>query len=111
MSIDVLIQGRLCGSVVTKVSSNGYPYATFRLASTDKNNESVLCSCIVFSDKVIHQVLPMTDGDSVSVSGQTSISTWVGADGNKRTGLDVLVHAAMTAYHAGRKRGREDGGT
>jgi hypothetical protein len=111
MSIDVLIEGRLRGSVTTKVSGNGYPYATFRLSSTDKNNESVLCSCIVFSDKVIQQVVPMADGDSVSVSGETSISTWMGTDGKARTGLDVVVHAAMTAYHAGRKRDRKDGGT
>jgi single-stranded DNA-binding protein len=111
MSIDVLIQGRLRGTVTAKVSSNGYNFATFKLASTDENNEPMLCSCFAFCDKLIEQVLQLGDGDSVIVVGETSSITWPGTDGNPRTGLDIMVHAAVMVYHAGRKRDRKDGGT
>lgn len=104
MAIDVLIQGRLRGSVTTKTASNGNAYATFKLATTDKKGESVLCSCIAFSASAVATVELLGDGDSIAVSGEAAISSWEGRDGSARHGLDVTVHAALTAYHAGRKR-------
>ena len=104
MSFDVLLQGKLRGTVTVKTSSNGNPYATFKLGTTDKKGESLLVSCIAFSASAIEVVLRLTDGDSITVSGEAAISTWAGKDGTQRHGLDVTAHAAMTAYHAGRKR-------
>lgn len=102
--IDVLIQGRLRGAVTVKTASNGNAYATFKLASADKKGESLLCSCIAFSATAVETVQRLNDGDSIAVSGEAEISSWQGRDGSARHGLDVTVHAALTAYHAGRKR-------
>lgn len=104
MSIDVLIQGRLRGVVTLKAASNGNTYATFKLASADKKGESVLCSCIAFSATAVETLQRLNDGDSIAVSGEAAISSWQGRDGSARHGLDVTVHAVMTAYHAARKR-------
>lgn len=105
MSIDVLIQGRLRGAVTMKTATSGSPFATIKLSATGKDKESVLVSCITFNASAIDTVERMEDGDSVAVSGEAAISTWQGRDGYTRHGLDVTVHTAMTAYHAGRKRG------
>jgi single-stranded DNA-binding protein len=102
--IDVLIQGKLRGAVTVKTASNGNAYATFKLTATDKKNEGVLCSCIVFAAPVVEAVERLADGDSLAVSGEAAISTWRGQDGTPRHGLDVTVHQVLTAYHLGRKR-------
>jgi len=102
--IDVLIQGRLRGAAAVKTTKTGNPFATFKLAASDKTGESVLCSCIAFSATVVETVQRLGDGDSIAVSGEAAISSWQGRDGSARHGLDVTVHAVLTAYHAGRKR-------
>ena len=78
--IDALVSGRMRGTVNLRTTKTGTPFALWRMATTDKN------------------------GDSIAVSGEAAISTWQGGDGTARHGLDVLVHVVMTAYHLGRKR-------
>src|SRR5690606_13312949 len=102
--IDVLISGRLRGTAAMRTSSKGTPFATWRMGAVDKNGDSVLCACITFSASAIEAVRSLSDGDSVSVSGEAAINVWDGNDGNQRHGLDVLAHVVMTAYHMGRKR-------
>ena len=102
--IDALVSGRLRGAVTVKASRNGNPFASFRLATTDKNGDSVLCSCIAFSASVIDAAQRLSDGDSIAVTGEAAISTWTGNDGTPRHGLDLVVHGVLTAYHLGRKR-------
>jgi len=102
--IDTLIQGKLRGAVTIKTAANGNPYATFKIGASDKKGEGVLVSCIAWDAVVIDAVARLTDGDSVAVSGEASIGIWRGNDGTPCHGLDVTVHLAMTAYHAGRKR-------
>lgn len=104
MSLDLLVQGRLRGSVTTKTAANGNPYAIFKMAAADKNGASILISCIVWEASAIEQVERLTDGDSVAVSGEAAISTWRASDGALRHGLDVTAHLVMTPYHCGRKR-------
>lgn len=102
--IDVLIAGRLRGAVSVRQSTTGNPFATWRIAATGKDGESLLCSCISFSQTVISTVQALSEGDSVAVSGEASISVWTDARKEQRHGLDIQVHGAMTAYHVGRKR-------
>jgi single-stranded DNA-binding protein len=105
MSIDTLIAGKLRGMPAFKVATTGSPYAVFKIGAADKDGVGVLCSCITFSSSVIATLQRLDDGDSAIVSGEASISTWQGRDGQLQTGLDVMVHLIQTAYHAGRKRG------
>ena len=102
--IDVLTSGRLRGEVSLRKTSAGAPFASWRMTTTDKNGDGVLCSCISFSVTAIEAAQRLNDGDSISVSGEASLSTWNGNDGTPRRGLDVLVHGVLTAYHIGRKR-------
>ena len=102
--IDALISGRLRGAVMPRTTGAGKPFAVWRMATTDKNGDSVLCSCIAFSHTAIEAAQRLSDGDSIAVSGEAAISTWQGGDGAQRHGLDVLVHGVLTAYHLGRKR-------
>ena len=106
--IDVLISGKVRGTPTVRTSANGNPFATFKLAAADKTGEGVLCSCIAFSASVIQAVEKLTDGDSISVTGEAAISTWRGGDGTERRGLDVTVYGVLTAYHVGRKRRATD---
>lgn len=109
--IDALISGRLRGSPSIRKANNGSTFTTFRLAAMDRNGDSVLCSCIAFNAGAQSAISAMGDGDSVSVSGEATLSSWPGSDGVSRQGLEVLVHNVMTAYHVGRKRkaGAADG--
>jgi single-stranded DNA-binding protein len=111
MSIDVLIQGRLRGATLVKASSKGNPFASFRLAASNKAGEGVLCSCITFSRTAIDAVQSLTDGDNIAVLGESAISQWNGHYGQQRRGLEVTVHVDMTAYHSGRKRKRKSAAT
>lgn len=104
MTIDVLIQGKVRGAVTVKTASNGNPYALFKLTTTDKKNEGVLCGCIAFSESAVDAAQRLGDGDAIAVSGEAAISTWTAQDGTPRHGLDVTVHQVLTAYHLGRKR-------
>jgi single-stranded DNA-binding protein len=74
------------------------------VAATDRNGVSLLCSCRAFSATACAALQALSDGDSVAVCGEASVTTWDGKDGTQRHGLDVLVHGVLTAYHLGRKR-------
>lgn len=102
--IDALIAGRLRGAVTVRQSTNGNTFATWRMAAADKDGDSLLCACIAFSQTAINTVQALTDGDSLAVSGEAKISHWTDGQGVARDGLDIRVHAVMTAYHLGRKR-------
>lgn len=102
--IDALVSGRLRGAVTVRTSKNGNPFATWRLATTDKNGDSVLCACIAFSTSAMDAAQRLTDGDSMAVTGEAAISTYTSSDGQTRNGLDLVVHGVLTAYHLGRKR-------
>lgn len=102
--IDALISGRMRGTVNLRTTKNGTPFGVWRMATTDKNGDGVLCSCIAFSQTTIDAAQRMADGDSIAVTGEAAISTWQGNDGTQRHGLDVTVYGVLTAYHLGRKR-------
>lgn len=109
--IDALIAGRLRGTVAVRKSTNGVTYGTWRIAAAGKDGESLLCSCISFSQTAIAAAQALSDGDSVAVSGEASISTWVDSQNVQRHGLNVQVYAVMTAYHLGRKRKAQEAQT
>lgn len=102
--IDVLIQGRIRGGVTIKPNQQGKDYAIFRLSTTDKNGELLLCGCITFDAAAVEAVQRLGNGDPVAVSGEASIHSWRDRNGVERLGMDVTVHQAMSPHHAGRKR-------
>lgn len=102
--IDALISGRLRGTPSFRKAGNGSTFSTFKLAAMDRNGDSVLCSCITFNAGVQGVLHSMDDGEGITVSGEATMSSWPGPDGNLRHGLEIMVHGVLTAYHVGRKR-------
>ena len=102
--IDVLIQGRICGRVTIKPTQHGKDYAIFRLSTTDKNGDSILCGCVTFEAAAVEAVQRLESGDPVAVTGEASLSAWCDRAGVNQMGLDVLVRQIMSPYHACRKR-------
>lgn len=48
-------------------------------------------------------LLALQEGDSVSLSGVLTPKVWT-HNGEARASLDMVAHAALTAYHVNRKR-------
>ena len=105
--IDVLIQGQMRGPATPKTTSEGKEFLTFKAWALDKKGVRLSINCVAFARSVVDKVRGLEAGDSVVVSGQAAISSWVDSDGIERRGLDVTVHAAMTLYHAARHRAGE----
>jgi hypothetical protein len=62
-------------------------------------------SAICFSDTAGAALMALDDGDSVALSGELTPKVWTGhQDGAPRAGLDMTVHAVLTAYNVTRKR-------
>ena len=102
--IDALISGPIRSAVNQRTTNGGKPFASWRMAATDKNGDSVLCSCIAFSEPVVEAIQRLGAGDTIAVTGEVAVSIWEASDGTIRHGLDVLVHGVISAYHMGRKR-------
>jgi hypothetical protein len=107
MSFDVLLLGKLRGQLTEGTASNGNPFGRFKLGVIDKKGEGLLASCITFAPAALAIVARLDEGDSVAISGEAAVTTWVAAGGATRAGLDVTVAAVMTAFHASRKRGSQ----
>jgi single-stranded DNA-binding protein len=105
MSIDALISGTLIGVPAFKLATTGSRFCHFRIKTSDKNGETLFCSCITFAEPVIEALERLEDGAATAISGEASINTWHTSHGNLQVGLDVMVHLIQTPYHAGRKRG------
>ena len=108
--IDALLSGRLRGAVTPRNMGTSKPSAVWRMATIDKNGDSLLCSCIAFSWTAVESALRLIDGDSIAVGGEAAVNTRQSGDGAPRLGLDLLVHGVLIAYHLGRKRKGSDPG-
>jgi hypothetical protein len=98
MTVDVIVQGRLRGTMEIK-NPRGKSYATFVMYAIDQKGASVRINCITFIGAVIEKICILEEGDSIAITGEISIGTWIGSDGIARQGLDVTVHTAKSAYH------------
>lgn len=104
MSFDALIQGHLRGPVTIKTARTGRPYATFSMSATDKRGARLYVQCIAFDPDPVAVVQSLTASESLAVSGELELTSWTTSDGTPRQGLNLTVHAAMTAYSFDLKR-------
>ena len=108
MSIDVLILGTMRVPVHLKTSADKLrPYITFKVFAVDKRGTRVALNCVSYSQSVLRKIENLQEGDSVALSGSAALTTWIDPEGTERQGLDLTVHAAMTAYHVVRHRSGE----
>jgi hypothetical protein len=104
MSIDILIQGRLRAPIELRTSAAGKEYARFKMHALDKKGNTVPVNCTSFLASVVDKLRDLAQGDAIVVSGEAEISAWTGPDGIAHHGLDVIVHATLTAYHLAMRR-------
>lgn len=102
--IDALISGRLHGQAERRVGNSGKPYVVAKLRTPVSDAEAIFVNVITFTEGVGDTLLALDVGDSVSLSGALTPKVWQPANGQPRIVLDLVAHAAITAYHVTRKR-------
>ena len=99
--IDGLVAGKIFGQPKEGQGKNG-TYVTARLR-VPTDGEALFVSVIAFSKTVGAQLLALSEGDSVVVSGSLTPKVWLSNEG-PRPALDMVAHGVMTAYQVSRKR-------
>lgn len=102
--IDGLIAGKLYGTAQTRTGQNGKTFVTAKVRATASDGESLFVNVITFSDSTSAALLALEDGDAVSLAGTLTPKVWTDKHGDARPALDMVAHAALTAYHVRRKR-------
>ena len=102
--IDALITGRLHGQAERKVGNSGKPFVVAKVRTPINEGEAIFVSIIAFAEGLGESLLALDAGDSVSLSGALTPKVWQPANGEPRVVLDLVAHAAITAYHVTRKR-------
>jgi single-stranded DNA-binding protein len=78
----------------TRVGASGKEYTTARIRSG--GDDAVLVSVIGFRDEA-EALARFAKGDAVSVSGTTTITSWLGRDGVERRGLKIVAEQVIGA--------------
>lgn len=101
--IDAVIQGRMHGTAKVKTSRNGnqFTVATVRTATRE---QALFVSVIAFDESTQQALQALSDKDAVALAGELTPKVWTGKDGSARPAVDLLAHAAISAYHVQRKR-------
>lgn len=102
--IDALITGRLHGQAERRVGHSGKPFTVAKVRTPINEGEAIFVNVIAFAEGVSESLLALDAGDSVSLSGALTPKVWQPANGEPRVVLDLVAHAAITAYHVTRKR-------
>jgi single-stranded DNA-binding protein len=102
--IDALINGRLASKPMSRVSKNNKQFVTVSVKTPASDGNSLYVSVIAFDEKVCTALLALDEGDAVYLSGELQPKVWQPKDGNAKPAVDIIAHAALTAYHVTRKR-------
>ncbi len=111
MALDVLAQGKLVKTPERRTTKDGRPYALAQVSVPTDGDESMLASCICFRAEAVAALLALDRGDAVALAGRAKLSSWTGADGTLKHGLNVTVEAVLSVYHVRRKREAMAGAT
>jgi single-stranded DNA-binding protein len=102
--IDALIAGRIYGIPTERTSRNGNAFATAKVRTPMANGEVAFVNVIAFADIAKAALLALADGDSIAISGELKVSTYVDKAGDAKPSLDLVAHAVLTEYHVQRRR-------
>ncbi len=92
--IRCLIVGTLHEAPVARTAANGGTFVTAKVRADDKDGANLWVNAIAFSSEA-ERLLTLRAGDTVSISGPASVSTWVKA-GKAVGGLALVVHELVT---------------
>lgn len=107
--IDGLIAGKLHGQPQQRTGQSGKPFTTAKVRTATKDGGTVFVNAIAFAPAVQAALLALADGDSVALSGELTPKVWTDREGVTHPALDLVAHAALTAYHVSRKRQAVEG--
>lgn len=102
--IDALIGGKLYGKPQQRTGGTGKPFVTCKVRTPTGDGDNIFVNVIAFAQDVCGSLLALGDGDSISLSGSLTPKVWTDKAGEARPSLDLVAHAAVTAYHVTRKR-------
>lgn len=102
--IDALVSGRLTAKPTAKTSQSGKQFVTCRLLATAGNGEAASVAVICFAPDIAAALLALDAGDSVALAGSLTPKAWATKTGEPRSGLDLVAHGCLSAYHVTRKR-------
>jgi hypothetical protein len=97
--IDALIGGKLYSKPLQRLGNSGKPFVTCKVRVATGAEDAIFVSVIAFDDKVIHALINLDAGDSISLSGVLTPKVWQG-----KPALDLVAHGILTPYHVKRKR-------
>lgn len=109
--IDGLISGKIYGQPKDGLSKNGHPYTTAKVRASE-GGETLFVNVIAFADEARRELLALTDGDSVALTGSLTPKVWTDRDGQSRPALDMVAAHVMSLYRLKKKRQmvQQDGG-
>jgi len=102
MTIDVLLSGKLFKEPEQKQGAKN-TYVKAKMKAHDGEGD-VWVSLVAFSKTAQDALMALGDGDSLSVAGSAKLTAYVDKSGANKSGMDVIVHNVLTAYHVQRKR-------
>lgn len=103
--IDSLISGRLHGTPTQRTAQSGKHFVTCQVRAAAGNGESLFVSVIAFAEQPCAALLALDDGEAVALAGELTPKVWQPRNGGEaRPALDLVAHAALSAYAITRKR-------
>ncbi|WP_175732598.1 single-stranded DNA-binding protein [Burkholderia ambifaria] len=102
--LDGLLSGRIFGKPVERTGASGRPFVTAKVRAAVSDSEALFVNVIAFADDAKAALLALDDGDSVALAGTLTPKVWTDRNGDAKPALDMVAHAALTAYHVKRKR-------
>lgn len=106
--ISVLIEGRLRGDPIQRVTAKGDKFVTAQVRTRAADGMSVLVSVIAFAGAVRDALAGLTEGDALTVTGPASLTAWIGRDGGNRAGLKMTATKILTIYQADGRHGADN---
>jgi single-stranded DNA-binding protein len=104
MSLSILAQGTLTRDPDQRTSKSGKTFVTAQLR-TPTEEESVLISVICFDAAACSNLERLRKGDAVAITGRAKPTMWE-KNGEQHHGLSVVASGVLTAYEAGKRRGK-----
>ncbi|WP_081334253.1 single-stranded DNA-binding protein [Burkholderia diffusa] len=102
--IDGLVSGKLHGKSAERMGASGRSFVTAKVRAAASDGEALFVNIIAFADDAKAALLALDDGDSVALAGTLTPKVWTDRNGEAKPSLDMVAHAALSAYHVRRKR-------
>ncbi|WP_187630088.1 single-stranded DNA-binding protein [Paraburkholderia sp. UCT31] len=102
--IDGLVSGTLAKDPEARTAKNGNAYALATLRVPTGGDSVIFARVMAFDAHVRDELLALSKGDSVSVTGPLELGIWNADNGEARVSMSMVTHGLVSAYHVRHKR-------